>query len=326
MPDDPIDLTFCVVNTDLRDLLLQGLDAIAREREALAAEGVRSWVVVLDNASQDGSAEAAEAHPAVDHLIRLTRREGWSANVNHVLRAARSERCLILNEDAELQPGCTRALLDALEADPRCGAAAASLWRPEGWRQPSAWRFPSIATAVAGALFLHRWTTVQSTGEETKRVDWAQSCTMLLRRSAVEEAGWWDPDFFVYSDEVDVQRRMADRGWHTLYVPQARSIHHEQLSTGNVPTRRIVELSRNRDKYLRKHHGPAVARAVRWLTAFPYALRSIAALVLPGHDPARYRLHVAATLHPERGEGIREGAEAFNRRLDAAEAEAPAGA
>lgn len=315
---EPVDLTFCVVNTNLRELLLQGLDAIERERRALGPE-VRTEVVVLDNASQDGSADAAEAHPTVDVLLRLDRREGWSANVNHVLRAARSELCLILNEDAELQPGCTRELLDALSADPQAGAAAASLWRPEGWRQPSAWRFPTVLTALAGALFLHRWTTVQSTGERTKQVDWAQSCTMLLRRSAVEQAGWWDPAFFVYSDEVDVQRRMADRGWHTLYVPGARSIHHEQLSTGNVPTRRIVELSRNRDRYLRKHHGRATALAVRWLTAFPYALRSIAALVLPGHDPARYRLHVAATLHPDRGEGIREGAEAFNRSLDEAE-------
>ncbi|WP_372791248.1 glycosyltransferase family 2 protein [Paraconexibacter sp.] len=312
----PIDLSFCVVNTNQRELLLRGLDAIAREREALG-DAVATEVILLDNASQDGSADAAAAHPTVDELIRLERREGVSANVNAVVARSRAPLCLLLNEDAELQPGATRALLDALDADPRAGAAAAALLRPEGWQQPSAWRFPSVWTALAGALFLHRLTTVQSKGAATRRVDWAQSCTMLVRREAVEEAGWWDPDFFVYSDEVDVQKRMAQHGWHTLYVPSARSVHHEQLSTDSVPERRIVELSRNRDKYLRKHHGAGVAWLVRWLTAFPYAVRTVAALVLPGHDPRRYATHVRATLRPGRGEGIREAAEAFNRRLDA---------
>jgi hypothetical protein len=63
---------------------------------------------------------------------------------------------------------------------------------------------------------------------------------------------------------------------------------------------------------MRKHHGAGAARAVRWLTAFSYALRALAAELLPGHSPARYRLHVAATLHPERGEGLREAATRYN--------------
>ena len=80
-----------------------------------------------------------------------------------------------------------------------------------------------------------------------------------------------------------------------------------------VPERRIVELSRNRDRYMRKHHSELAAAAVRVLTAWTYAVRSIAALVLPGHDPRRYRRHVAASLHPGRGEGLREAAQDYNR-------------
>ena len=75
-----------------------------------------------------------------------------------------------------------------------------------------------------------------------------------------------------------------------------------------MPERRIVELSRNRDRYMLKHHSPGAARAVRWLTAWTYALRSLAALVLPGHSPRRYWRHVTATLRPDRGEGLREAA------------------
>jgi GT2 family glycosyltransferase len=138
---------------------------------------------------------------------------------------------------------------------------------------------------------------------------------MLVRREAAEEIGYFDPDFFVYSDEVDFCRRLADAGWHTLYVPGASAVHHEQLVTGSVPARRIVEFSRNRDRYMRKHHSAVSAAVVRWLTAWSYGVRAAGALVLPGHDPKRYAKHVEATLFPSRGEGLAEAADEFNRRL-----------
>ena len=90
-------------------------------------------------------------------------------------------------------------------------------------------------------------------------------------------------------------------------------MHHERLAAGTLPERRIVELSRNRDRYMRKHHGPAAALAVRGLTAWTYAVRSVLALAAPGHDPRRYRRHVTATLFPRRGEGLAEAAAEFNR-------------
>ena len=96
-------------------------------------------------------------------------------------------------------------------------------------------------------------------------------------------------------------------------MPSAAAVHHEQLSTAAVPERRIVEMARNRDLYMRKHHSAGAARAVRWLTAWSYAMRALAALVLPGHDARRYMRHVTATLHPRRGEGLREAAEEYNR-------------
>jgi hypothetical protein len=160
---------------------------------------------------------------------------------------------------------------------------------------------------------LHRRITVQSRGEHTREVDWAQSAALLVRSEAARAIGWFDPAFFVYSDEVDFCRRLKDAGWTTLYVPAAQAVHHEQLSNGPVPERRIVELSRNRDRYMHKHHSPAAAAAVRILTAWTYALRAAAAIVLPGHDPRRYWRHVTATLRPRHGEGLREAASEFNR-------------
>ena len=313
------ELSFCIVNTGRRDLLLRGLDAVARERAEL---GFATEVLVLDNASEDGSAEAARAHPAVDEVVALDRRRGKAENDSALLERARGRYALLLNEDSELLPGATAALRAALEADPRAGAAGARLLRPDGAEQPSAWSFPTVRSAARAAVLLHR-RNVQSGGEGTREVDWAQSAAMLVRRAAAEEVGWLDERFFVYSDEVDFCRRLRDAGWRILHVPSAVAVHHEQLSTGGVPERRIVEFARNRDLYMRIHHGPAAARALRWLTAVPYTLRALAALVVPGHDPRRYARHVTATLRPDRGEGIREAAAAFNAARDAEAAPAP---
>lgn len=308
-----VELSFCFVSSEQREPLLRGLDAVGRERAALP---FASEVIVLDNHSDDGSAAAARAHPAVDVVMETPQRRGKAVNATDVLRRARGRYVLLLDGDAELLPGATLALWQALRDDPRAACAGAALLRPDGARQASAWRFPSVASALAGALFLHRRLVVQSRGERARRVDWVQSAAMLVRREAAAQVGWYDPDFFVYSDEVDFQRRLADAGWHALYVPAARAIHHEQLSTSQVPERRIVEFSRNRDLYMRKHHTPAAAIAVRWLTAWTYALRALAAVALPGHSPRRYWRHVAATLMPGRGEGIREAAAAHNRAAE----------
>lgn len=317
-----VQISFCVVNTAKRELLLRGLDAIGREREALP---FATETLVLDNASGDGSAAAAERHPAVDAVIALPRRRGKALNDSELLQRAAGPYALLLNEDSELQPGATLALYEELQRERRAACAGAALLSPEGVLQPCAWRFPSVWTALAGAFFLHRLLTVQSIGSRTRTVDWCQSSALLVRTKAAAEVGWLDPDFFVYSDEVDFAKRLHDAGWSSLYVPRARAIHHEQLATDTFSERRIVEFARNRDLYIRKHHSAAAALTVRWLTALPYAARALVALALPNHSPRRYLRHVTATLRPGDGEGLREAAEAYNRRLDEQDAKPATG-
>ena len=274
------ELSYCVVNTAKRDLLVRALDSIARERARLP---FASEVLVLDNCSGDGSLQAARGHPAVDEVIALARRRGKALNDSELLRRARGRFALLMNEDTELQPGATVTLHEALAQRAHTALAGARLVRPDGAPQACAWRFPSPLTAAAGALLLHRVFTVQSHGSLTREVDFA--------------------------------RRLRDAGWRSVYVPAAVAVHHEQLATGRLARRRIVELSRNRDLYMRKHHSAAAARLVRWLTAWSYALRALGAVALPGHDPGRYWQHVSATLMPGRGEGLRELAEEYNRSL-----------
>ena len=110
-PAVPIELSFCVVNTEQRGLLRYCLDAIARERATL---DFATEVLVLDNCSQDGSAEAARQHPVGAEVIALDQRRGKGENDSALLQRARGRFCLLLNEDSELEPGATATLHDAL--------------------------------------------------------------------------------------------------------------------------------------------------------------------------------------------------------------------
>ncbi|MGI8844874.1 MAG: glycosyltransferase family 2 protein [Thermoleophilaceae bacterium] len=306
-----MDLSYCVVNTNGRDYLRACLEAIDRFHPvALDHE-----VLVLDNASDDGSAEMVRDHFPSVRLTVLERRTGKAENDSTLLREANGRYALLLNEDAELREGAVDALVAALDADPRAAAAGAQLLTSGGRETACAWRLPGIGVSLAAAAFQHRRTTVQSTGPRTRAVGWVQSSAMLVRRVAAEQVGYLDAAFFVYSDETDFCKRLHDAGWSILYVPAARAVHHDQLSTDLAASgRRIVEFHRNRDRYMAKHHGRTEQLAVRLLGVWFYLACSAAALLARGHDPLRYLLHAHQELFPWRGEGIREAAEAYNRQ------------
>ena len=314
-------LSYCVVNTNGREFLLACLDAIERA----TPPDLEHEILVLDNASDDGSAEAVRALGRDIRLISLDRRQGKAANDSRLIEEARGEFCLLLNEDSELQPGAVPALVGALRSDRQAAVAGAQLLAPDGRPVPCAWRLPSAETALAGALFLHRRLTVESRGDGTRPVGWVQSSAMLVRREAARQVGWLDPDFFVYSDETDFCKRLRDVGWRILFVPAARAVHRDQLGTDRAAMeRRIVEFHRNRDLYFRKH-GMRLTRVVwRACWTWAYLVRAAVAVLVPGRDARRYLLHARQELAPWRGIGIREAAEEHNARLDAGRAAAGA--
>jgi GT2 family glycosyltransferase len=299
-------LSYCVVNTNGREYLLACLAAIERAHP----EDVECEILVLDNASDDGSAEAVRALGDEIRLIALEQRTGKAENDSTLMKEAWGKYCLLLNEDSELCPGAVEALLAVMEREPKAAAATPQLLDSDGEPVPCAWRFPGVGTALAGALFLHRWLTVQSKGSAVRSVDWAQSSALMVRREAAASVGYMDPDFFVYYDECDFAKRLREAGWHSLFVPGAEAVHHDQLSTDlaeGLP--RIVEFHRNRDLYMRKHHDPAAALTVRALTAWSYAVRAIVATLLPEQPAATYGAHARQALFPHQGRSLRDRAE-----------------
>jgi N-acetylglucosaminyl-diphospho-decaprenol L-rhamnosyltransferase len=303
------DVSVSIVNTSNRELLLACLDS-------LSGEDVE--VVVLDNASEDGSAGAVrEAFPEV-RLIAQDHRAGFGANHNTVIRATAGRYVLVLNEDTTSESWGFDRVTTYLDGHPRVAALGPKLVYPDGRRQDSAWRFPTPAVSALGLVTLGKVGVKQSRGEAPREVDWVMGAALLLRREALDEVGLFDEEFFLYSEEVDLQYRLRQAGWDVHYFPEVTVVHHESQSSAGIPERRINEMWRSRHRYWRKHHSRAGARIAALATGAQYAAR---ALLSPAARRGsgfggRMRLHARDAWRVS-GPGLRELAEEWNVRAGA---------
>ena len=300
------DLSVSIVNTNSRDLLLACLESLRHED---------AEIVVLDNASEDGSAEAVgERFPDV-RVIAQDFRAGFGANHNTVIRATSGRYVYVLNEDTTSDDWGFARMVAYLDASPRVAVLGPKLVYPDGRHQDSAWRFPTPAVAALGLLTLGRAGVKQSQGSVPRGVDWLTGAALLLRRDALDQVGPFDEGFFLYSEEVDLQLRLRRAGWEVQYFPEVTIVHHESQFSAEIPERRINEMWRSRHRYWRKHHSAAGARVAALATGTQYAVRAAV-----GRDAAfrtRMRLHARDSWRVD-GPGLRELAEEWNVRVGAA--------
>ena len=299
-------LTVSIVNHNGRETLLPLLAALEGQD-----------VVVLDNASEDGSVAAVrEQFPHV-RVIEQPYRAGFGANHNRVIRETTGDFVLLLSHDAEPEPDAVETLARFAESHPRAAVVAPRLRFPDGRDQTSAWRFPSPGVVALSTLTLARAGVVQSKGDTPRRVDWAMGAALLLRRAALDEVGLFDEGYFMYSEETDLCLRLAEAGWERWFVPQAVVVHHDSAMRDQVPRERIAEEWRSRRRYWREHHSTAGVRVAEAATGLQYAARAGIASVLRRRYgagfAARMRLHARSAWRGPEGPGLRELAENWNR-------------
>ena len=292
-----------IVNTNSRDLVLACLESL---------RGEDAEIVVLDNASEDGSAEAVRRQFPDVRVIPQKFRAGFAANHNTVIRATLGPYVYVLNEDTTSDDWGFARMVAHLDENPRVAALGPRLVYPDGRLQNSAWRFPTPAVSALGLLSLGKVGVKQSGGFTTRAVDWVMGAAILLRREALVRVGLFDEGFFLYSEEVDLCLRLHRAGWAVEYFPEVTVVHHESQFSAEIPERRINEMWRSRHRYWRKHHSGPAARVAGLSTGAQYAAR--AALARDPAFRARMRLHARDSWRVD-GPGLRELAEEWNGRV-----------
>lgn len=231
-------------------------------------------LVIVDNASGDGSAEvirAAILDRGWDEDVRFVASPvngGFGAGNNIGLKMAMSDGSApdyfyLLNSDAFPDPGCLPGLIQFLEMTPKGGMAASHVRGEDDLPHRTAFRFPTIlgeleAAARTGPIskLLKNAIIAPDLPEDPARVDWAAGASLLMRASMLNEIGHFDETFFLYFEETDLCRRAAKAGWECWYLPQARVVHIGSVSTGMKIPRRMPEYwFASRRHYFVKNHG-----------------------------------------------------------------------
>lgn len=273
-----IDLSVCIVSWNVRPYLEKCLIALPS-----ALSGLKYEIIVVDNASSDGSAVLAERFPFV-RWVQNDANVGFARANNQAIQLSQGRFLCFLNPDTEPQPGSLRLLARYLEAHPDVGVVGPQLRYPDGTVQPSRYRFPSVTVALAESTPLEwhwpqnpwarHYRCADRSPDEEQEVDWLNGACLLVRREVIEQVGGFDEGYFLYSEELDLCRRARDAGWRVVYVPQAVVIHHEGRSSEQVIAARHVHFNRSRVRYFRKFHGPVAAGVVKWGLRTEYALES----------------------------------------------------
>lgn len=283
------------------------LEETTKAVKAVAQHAPGAEVVVVDNASGDEIRERLAAETPRARVLLEAVNRGFGAACNRGARETDRPYILFLNSDAYVQPGAVAALAAALDADPRAAAAGPRLIDRDGSPQRSIRRLPTpwrIFCESVGLAFVSGGREPFS-GHAATRQDHARAsavpalmgAALLVRRSAFEEVGGFDEDFFLYAEETDLMARWEGRQWRIRYEPGAEVVHEGGRSGGDAL---FGQLHASLERYTAKHHGPRAARFVRSVLRGGAALRYGVALVTPGDAGKKRRARYRAALRGPR--------------------------
>ncbi len=251
----------------------------------LIAEGDTPPIIVVDNASTDGTVEMIAGDFPTVTLIENAENRGFAAACNQGIRACVSDFVLLLNPDTLLKRATLQKLLDTMRAQPNIGACGPRVLNTDGSLQPSCRRFPSLGAMIwdelgLSRLFPHsrRLARYRMSGwqhDETRDVDQLMGSCMLLRRSTLEHIGLLDERFFLYFEEVDLCQRLYQAGWRVAFVADAAVTHLGGECSKSDPRNALGHRYSSLFTFYRKHYPKwqlPILRFVVQMAAFARAL------------------------------------------------------
>jgi len=270
-----VQVAVVVVSYNTRDLLL---DCLASVLESAQDQNIE--LVIVDNASEDGSYDAARETYRDARLIQNSTNRGFGTACNQGIRATSSEFILLLNSDARLTAQALRALCDCMERNERCGAAGCRLIDPGGAELINTRNF---LTPMNQAFELTGINAGLRRLERTRRpeldrnladctIDWIDGACLMLRRAALEDAGLFDEQFFMYSEDEDLCFRLRRRGWLVCFCGAGTAVHHGAASSQRQRIEMMRHFYLSQMMFLSKHRGRG--------SAFFYAVLLKSVLVL----------------------------------------------
>jgi hypothetical protein len=224
--------------------------------------GAEFEVIVVDNASTDATLGLLRQHHHL-RLVENTSNLGYARANNQGIKLATGEYVLLLNPDTRAELGALDALCSYLDEHPAVGAVAPRLISPDGATQFSIRSFPTAASLFWELIGLarlfpksrvfSRWKMKYFDYSRTAEVDQPMASCLMVRKTVLDQLGGMDEQFPMFYNDVDLSKRMADAGWKTVYVADARVLHRHGASTKQVRAKMIRESHRSAFRYLRKH-------------------------------------------------------------------------
>lgn len=271
------DLSVVIVNWNVRELLRDCLRSLKE-----CPDDVETEIVVVDNASDDGSAAMVrEEFPDVK-LLALNENAGYAAGNNRGIEASSGRHVLALNPDVLIRPGALWAMVKALDANLRVAAVGPLNLDEDERPRTSARRFPTTSAMLYQHTLLRLVRPMKTLYRDYKMrdfgwdrelsIDQPMGAALGAKRSALERIGGWDEAFFMYFEEVDLCRRIKDLGMEILFLPQSRIVHLGGRSTAQVRSKKQMMIFRSMFRYFDKHVATARARCFRWTFKTLYVL------------------------------------------------------
>jgi GT2 family glycosyltransferase len=266
--DSQIDISLILVSFNTCNVLRESLESVTREQGSLRLE-----IFVVDNNSHDGSVAMVEADFPHVRVIQSDVNLGFGAANNAALELARGKYVVLLNSDAFLCPRSLELSIRYMEENQKVGLAGGRLVGRDFSLQPSARMFPSILSDFLVLTGLaHRFPKSHFFGQfdrtwadpmQPAEVDWVPGAFSIIRAEALHQVGFFDPEFFLYSEEVDLCRRIQQGGYKIMYWPDIVVVHIGGESSRQIKTLEMssagAQLVRWRMRstllYYRKHHG-----------------------------------------------------------------------
>ncbi len=266
------DLSIAIVNWNTCELLDQ---CLASAKDSLG--GMDAEIIVVDNASGDGSAHmVASRHPDVK-LVQNRVNVGFAAACNLAFKHSDGRYFLLLNTDTIVLDDAMPAMVRFMDEHPDAGAAGCRLLNHDGSLQRSCSPFPSLLTELFDALYLSKlfpgsrlfggYAMSYWDFDAVREVDFAGGSCLIVRREAIEEVGLLDEGFFMYTEEADWCYRLWQQGWKVYYNPGVRIIHLGGQSSKRYGSSILIYLYASRNRFIRKHRGETVACAHRMIVA-----------------------------------------------------------